>query len=69
MNEGFDMTVTDISRGASVGGDTVRLYADKGLIPCRRLANGTRLFQASAVSEVKRILKIRLANRGRRATN
>ncbi len=43
---------------------TVRFYADQGLIECRRLANGIRLFKPSAALRVEEIRTERLARRG-----
>jgi DNA-binding transcriptional MerR regulator len=62
----FELTTTDVSREAKRIPETVRQYADLGLIECRRLENGTRLFQRSAIDQVRAISEQRLANRGRR---
>ena len=62
----FEMTATEVARGAGTAAETVRLYADLGLIPVRRLGNGVRLFRKNAVDEVRTIRDRRLANRGRR---
>jgi DNA-binding transcriptional MerR regulator len=64
MSEEFVETVNEVARGARCDPSTVRVYADAGLVVCRRLANGTRLFQRSASKEVAKILARRLAKRG-----
>jgi DNA-binding transcriptional MerR regulator len=66
-SEEFDRSTSDIAREAGCQADTVRLYADLGLIECKRLANGTRLLRKSAGAEVKAIREKRMANRGQRA--
>jgi DNA-binding transcriptional MerR regulator len=64
MREEFIETVNEVARGARCDPSTVRVYADAGLVECRRLANGTRLFRRSASKEVAQILANRLAKRG-----
>jgi DNA-binding transcriptional MerR regulator len=66
MNE-FSETTGSLARKAEVEPDTIRHYANEGLIECIRLANGQRLFRPSAVKEVRTILRERLARRGRRS--
>lgn len=63
----FDQTTSEIARGAGLIPETIREYEHLGLIECRRLGNGTRLFQRSAITQVRVIREQRLANRGRRA--
>lgn len=63
----FELTTSGLAREAKVIAETVREYADLGLIECRRLENGTRLFQRSAITKVRVIREQRLANRGRKA--
>ena len=65
--EPFDVTSSEIARGAEIIPETVRKYADLGLLPFQRLGNGTRLFQRSAIEEAKALHGQRMANRGRRA--
>jgi hypothetical protein len=65
-NEVFDQTIGDIARASEADAGTVRDYANLGLIECKRLSNGTRLFSAGAAAQVRRVLLERLANKGRR---
>lgn len=62
----FQHTVTEVARGAELTAETIRLYADTGLIESTRLANGTRLFRADAVEKARALAVSRMANRGRR---
>lgn len=64
--EQFTETTNTVARAVDPPCDpgTVRDYADWGLIECRRLANGVRLFKPSAVSEVREIRAERLGRRG-----
>lgn len=62
--EEFSATVNEIARRALCDPGTVRGYADHGLVECRRLANGVRLFRPSAWRQVADILAQRLARRG-----
>jgi DNA-binding transcriptional MerR regulator len=68
MTEGeFTLTSGLLSREAEVTAATVRLYEKLGLIRCKRSSDGRRLFQASAIAEVRAIHAERLAKvRGRR---
>ena len=65
--EPFDHTASEIAREVPVIPETVRGYADRGLLECRRLGNGTRLFQRSAIEKARELRNQRLGNRGRRA--
>jgi DNA-binding transcriptional MerR regulator len=62
--DGFTETTGSLARKAGVLPETVRAYGDMGLIECKRVANGMRMFRPSAVTQVRRILAERLANRG-----
>jgi DNA-binding transcriptional MerR regulator len=65
--EEFTVTSGLLSREAKVTSATVRRYEKLGLIRCKRSSDGRRLFQASAVAEVRAICAERLAKvRGRR---
>lgn len=63
--EVFDRTIGEIAREAKVEAATVRDYANRGLVPHKRLSNGTRVFCASAAAIVREVLSKRLANKGR----
>ena len=63
----FTETTTGLARTALVTADTVRLYADMGLLEFRVASNGTRLFPVTAAEAVRRIYATRIANRGRRS--
>ena len=64
MDDIFSETTTTIAAAVPCNSATVRDYGDWGLIECRRLANGTRLFQRSAVERVRKLRAERLARRG-----
>jgi hypothetical protein len=70
----YRLTVRGVAAGADCAEETVRLYADLGLIDCVRIAGGVRLFRLSASSEVRAIKVRRMeaqraGTRGRRAAN
>ena len=60
----YTETTGSIAREAKCLPETVRAYADCGLVEHRRLTDGTRVFRADAADEVRRIMASRLANRG-----
>ena len=62
--EEFTETTGSLARAAGVLPETVRMYGDLGLIECRRLANGMRMFKSGAAEEIKKIRAQRLARRG-----
>jgi hypothetical protein len=64
--EGFVETTGSIARKAEVLPETVRLYADSGLLECRRLANRVRMFKPSAVARVRELYDERMAHKGGR---
>lgn len=63
----YTHTTTSLARAAEVAPDTVRRYANLGMLDYRLASDGTRLFAFQAVEAVRRICAARLANRGRRA--
>lgn len=64
--EEFSETVNTVAHGVPCDPCTVRVYADSGLIECKRLASGLRLFKPSATALVQQIRAERLARRGGR---
>jgi hypothetical protein len=55
-------TAREIAAAAGrLGTETVRNYADEGLVDCVRLANGTRLFRADAAQRVLEIYAQRMS--------
>ena len=62
----FSLTATEVARSAGLIAETVRKYADGGLLAYIRMHNGTRLFKPDAVEQARAICKERLANRGYR---
>ena len=60
----YTETTGSLARIAGVLPETVRAYGDMGLIDCKRMANGMRMFRPSAAEQVKKILAQRLARRG-----
>lgn len=63
----FTQTTTGLARAAAVSPETVRRYADMGLIEFRVASNGTRLFMPSQADQVRQLCAERLSNRGRRS--
>lgn len=63
----FTETSTSLAQKAGVSAETVRRYADLGLLEFRVAADGTRLFSAEGAGRVSEIYADRIANRGRRA--
>lgn len=59
----FVETSGSIARAAGVLPETVRHYADAGLVEHVRLPNGQRLFKASSAESVKQICAERMARR------
>ena len=64
--EDFMLTVNEVARAVPCDPDTVRNYANLGLIACRRLDNGVRLFQPSAAPAVTKLRAEALLRRGGR---
>jgi DNA-binding transcriptional MerR regulator len=62
----FDKTVSEVARGAEIHDTSVRNYANAGLLPTRRLANGIRLFQVEAIEQARAIHAEHMANKGRK---
>ena len=60
-------TVGTLSRASVTAPQTVRIYADLGLLDHIVLPNGMRLFREGQADRVKEIKKQRMALRGRRA--
>ena len=60
----YTNTSGDIAQKVPCQPDLIRQYSNMGLIQCRRLPNGTRLFSAEVVERVREIKAKRLANRG-----
>jgi DNA-binding transcriptional MerR regulator len=60
----YGETTGSIARGAGCLPETVRRFADTGLIDFRRLADGTRVFRADAAGRVREIMAER---RGRQS--
>jgi hypothetical protein len=65
-DENFALTSNDVAAQVPCDAGTVRDYADWGWVEHRRLASGVRLFQPSAVAQVRKLRAERLASRGRR---
>jgi DNA-binding transcriptional MerR regulator len=63
----FIETTTSLARTAGLAPETVRRYADMGLIEFRIASDGTRLFRAAIADRVREIYANRIANRGRRS--
>jgi DNA-binding transcriptional MerR regulator len=64
MDKGWDLTGS-LARKVGVEPDTIRRYADEGLLECTRLANGQRLFPPGSEAKARKILSERLARCGR----
>ena len=62
----FSETTNSIAAKVPCDPGTVRIYADSGALPCRRLANGVRLFTPAAVEIVRELRAKAYARRGRR---
>ena len=60
----FSETSGSLARKCGVLPETIRAYGDAGLIDCKRLESGVRMFRASAAAQVQKILAERLARRG-----
>jgi|HubBroStandDraft_4_1064222.scaffolds.fasta_scaffold09481_4 DNA-binding transcriptional MerR regulator len=62
----FDRTASQVAAESGRTQETVRAYADRNLLECIRLANGTRLFRPDAAERVREIYKQRMRRwRGR----
>ena len=66
QDDEFTQTPNAIAGAVPCDAGTVRDYCDWGLVPYRRISNGTRLLKPSAVDQVRRIRAERLARRGGR---
>lgn len=69
QHAGYTETPAAIARAANVSVPTVRLYGDLGAIEFIKSSNGTRLHRADAAEIVRELLKVRLANKGKRRTS
>jgi excisionase family DNA binding protein len=60
------ITVSTTARELGVAEGTVRLMADRGVLPCTKLASGLRLFRRDDVERVRaaREFAVRSADRG-----
>ena len=63
MSDDYTETTGSLARKAGVLPETVRAYADKGLIECTRLENGVRMFRGSAAEQVRAIIAGRAPRR------
>lgn len=52
----YSGTTGSVSREAGCLPETVRRYADAGLLDCRRLADGTRVFRSDAAARVRALM-------------
>ena len=59
------LTVGGLARAAGISEWTVRRYAREGLVPHRLDSAGRRLFDDTAVDEVRALYARRIARRGR----
>jgi excisionase family DNA binding protein len=50
----MDLQVRDVAALLSVSGETIRRWANAGLLPAKRLPSGHRRFDAAAVLRFKR---------------
>jgi hypothetical protein len=64
QNDEYTLTVNAIAGAVPCDAGTVRRYCNWGLVPYRRISNGTRLLKPSAVDQVRRIRAERLARCG-----
>lgn len=64
MTNAYTETTGSTARKAGVLPETVRTYADLGLLDCLRVANGMRMFRADAADRVREIHAERMARRG-----
>lgn len=49
VDQPADLTISDVARLLGVTPGTVRDYADRGYLPCRRLPSGHRRFRRTDV--------------------
>jgi len=54
-----------VARAAGVAEKRIRLYADEGLLPCTRTADGVRIFASDAPRLARQIHAERMRRRGR----
>jgi len=64
----YPETTGSVARAAGCLPDTVRAYADTGLVEYRRLADGTRVFRADTAEKVRRLMAERRHNRWAKPT-
>ena len=64
MTETYCETTGTTARKAGVLPETVRAYADLGLLEFVRIANGMRMFRPDAAERVRKIRAERMARRG-----
>jgi DNA-binding transcriptional MerR regulator len=64
----YSGTTGSVSREAGCLPETVRRLADEGLLDFRRLADGTRVFQADAAAHVRMIMAERRSRQARKVT-
>lgn len=63
----FNQTISKVARDADVAANTVRAYANLGLVPCIRTSDGSRLFAEDAAGIVRKIYTQRQSHRAVRA--
>lgn len=66
MTMPVSLTVGGLARAAGISEWTVRRYAREDLVPYRLDSAGRRLFDDTAVDEVRAVYARRIARRGRR---
>ena len=66
MTMPVSLTVGGLARAAGISEWTVRRYARDDLVPYRLDSAGRRLFDDTAVDEVRAVYARRIARRGRR---
>lgn len=61
-----EMLTGAVARAAGLAEKRIRAYADAGLLPCTRTADGVRIFTADAPERAREIHAARMRRRGRR---
>ena len=64
-----DNTISAVANASANPQTTVRAWADKGLLPCRRDSAGRRLFPDSAIPAAIRLREAKEAHTVRRNTS
>lgn len=59
-----DLMTGEVARQAGLGEKRIRIYADAGLLPCKRTPGGVRIFPADAPRMAREIHAKRTKNRG-----